>query len=86
MNSRRPVRKSSTIVTSTPSARRRSARCEPMNPAPPVTHAFFMTAYKLKPAATASRWNICTVSREYCIRSLPSRSSFLSRSWVIVMM
>ena len=32
-----------------------STTCEPINPAPPVTHALFMTIYKLKPAATASR-------------------------------
>src|SRR5271165_4727540 len=41
-NSRRPVRKSSTITTSTPSALRRSARLLPMNPAPPVMHARFI--------------------------------------------
>ena len=35
-----------------------------------------------KPAVTASRWNICTVSSENCSRSLPSVSSFASRSCV----
>ena len=33
----RPVVRSSTLITRCPSASRRSARCEPMNPAPPVT-------------------------------------------------
>ena len=33
----RPVDRSSTLITRWPSASRRSARCEPMNPAPPVT-------------------------------------------------
>ena len=32
-----PVERSSTTVTSNPRARKRSATCEPMNPAPPVT-------------------------------------------------
>ena len=36
--------------------------------------------YSVKPAATASPWNILTVSSEYCSRSLPRHSSFLSRS------
>src|SRR5262249_29075652 len=42
--------------------------------------------YSVKPAATASPWNILTVSSEYCSRFLPRQSSFLSRSWVTVMM
>jgi hypothetical protein len=42
--------------------------------------------YSVKPAATASPWNILTVSSEYCSRSLPRQSSFFSRSWVTVMM
>ena len=33
----RPVDRSSTLITRWPSASSRSARCEPMNPAPPVT-------------------------------------------------
>ena len=33
----RPVVRSSTLITRWPSASSRSARCEPMNPAPPVT-------------------------------------------------
>src|SRR6202012_5722206 len=40
-NSRRPVRKSSTTLTSTPSALSRWARGLPMNPPPPVTQARF---------------------------------------------
>ena len=35
--SRTPVERSSRIVTRDPAARKASARCEPMNPAPPVT-------------------------------------------------
>src|ERR1700689_2557966 len=42
--------------------------------------------YSVKPAAIASPWNMRTVSSEYCSRFLPRQSSFLSRSWVIVMM
>src|SRR4051794_12164962 len=36
-----PVKKLSTQRTSCPSATRRSQRCEPMNPAPPVTRTVF---------------------------------------------
>ena len=42
--------------------------------------------YSRKPALTASFRNIFTVSREYSSRSLPTNGSFLSKSWVIVMM
>src|SRR6266566_3840812 len=38
MFSRRPVKKLSRQSTSCPSANKRSHKCEPMNPAPPVTN------------------------------------------------
>src|SRR5215831_10364882 len=42
--------------------------------------------YREKPALTASRWNIWTVSSENCSRFLPSDLIFGSRSLVMVMM
>ena len=57
-----------------------------MNPAPPVMRAF-RTALRAGSRRTARRdRNICTVSSENASRSLPSRSSFAIRSFVIVMM
>src|SRR5215813_8099608 len=35
-----PVERSSTILTSSPRARRRSAKCDPIKPAPPVIRTF----------------------------------------------
>ncbi len=43
-------------------------------------------AHSSYPASAASRWNILTVSRLNSPRSLPTSSSFLSRSGVTVMM
>jgi hypothetical protein len=43
-------------------------------------------AHSVKPAASASSWNMRTVSSENCSRLLPRPSSFFSRSWVMVMM
>src|SRR6185312_16996689 len=43
-------------------------------------------AHSLNPAACASEWNIFTVSRLNSPRSLPTSSSFFSRSGVTVMM
>src|SRR5262245_39961123 len=40
---REPVEKSSRMRTRTPSKRRRSTKCDPMNPAPPVTKAMVCT-------------------------------------------
>ena len=45
-----------------------------------------MTDQRRKPALIASSRNILTVSSEYSSRSLPTSESFLSRSWVTVMM
>src|SRR5262249_4804685 len=42
MLSRDPVERSSRTITLQPSAIRRSQRCEPRNPAPPVTSAVVM--------------------------------------------
>src|ERR1700761_1755649 len=54
-NSRRPVRKSSTTLTSTPSALSRSARVLPMNPPPPVTQARFTRSPSLPPGLSRAQ-------------------------------
>ena len=40
--SRLPVERSSSEITESPWARRASARCEPMKPAPPVSKTFIL--------------------------------------------
>ena len=50
-----------------------------MNPAPPVTHDTIHVGYSEKPAATASRRNICTVSSEYCIEVLAEQVELLEQ-------
>src|SRR5271170_3452414 len=62
-NSRRPVRKSSRITTSTPFALSRSVRLLPMNPAPPV-----MQARLIGPVRACLGWGVGPLSR--CASSL----------------
>src|SRR4051812_6968666 len=41
-----PVKKLSAQITSQPSASKRSTKCEPRNPAPPVTSTLFFVVYR----------------------------------------
>src|SRR5208282_5607573 len=49
-----PVKKLSAQITSWPSRTRRSQRCEPRNPAPPVTSTLFLAVFIMLPGSCVS--------------------------------
>src|SRR6185369_11350083 len=63
-----PVKKLSRQITSCPSSRRRSHRCEPTKPAPPVTRMRMLFHSSADAAAAASEWDIAETGRRHAIR------------------
>src|SRR6516162_8683722 len=66
--SRSPVRKLSSTVTTAPSRTSASTRCEPMNPAPPVTKTFtprrlISTSNRTRPRGAHAQLAICGFAR-----------------------
>ena len=56
MFERAPVTKLSTHNTSPPSSSKRSHRCDPINPAPPVTRVRFKFEFPADPQLYRRRW------------------------------
>src|SRR5262245_1247976 len=62
-----PVKKLSTQSTSQRSLSRRSHRCEPKNPAPPVTSIFFMSPQSFRQDDTDARCQTPDASAKYAV-------------------